>query len=291
MARPEYFYFSTTKNLIAAFGILFKDIKMLDDFGNLITVPIHYSPQEKFIALLNEHEVHDSGYEVEITLPRFGFEMTGMSYDTERVSNPMSQMHNLNDFGNSFMFSRIPYNFSFTLYLAVRKFEDGLKIVEQIVPFFTPDLNISIKDKEDFGYSTDIPFILDDVSFDIDYKGAFDTRRTILWTFQFTAKAWLYSNVRESARIKETIVKMGSEDFSKIYETLISEVDPRSAEKNDPHTIVDSIVDGDVDTVTGSNRAYTGERAEVDLTKADPAVVVREIWAGGEMMLVEFSTS
>lgn len=95
-----------------------------------------------------------------------------------------------------------------------------------------------------FGITTDVPFILNNVSFNIDYQGTFDTRRSIVWQLDLLAKAWLYSNVREQTRIKETIVQMEDKDFSAVYETLISYVDPRSAEKDDPHTIVDKIYMG-----------------------------------------------
>lgn len=216
----------------------------MNDWGQTIKVPIHYLPREKFIEMTEVSADHDDGYETMTTLPRFGFELTSVDYDSTRMLNPMGKMRHTQDEHNRYMFSRIPYNFAFNLYLATIKFEDSLKIVEQIVPFFTPELNISIRDKEDFEIYTDIPIVLNNSSFQIDYLGSFEQRRTIQWTFSFTAKAYLYSNVREQTRIKETIVKMTNKELSVVYETLISEVNPRSAEKTDAHQIVDTIVDG-----------------------------------------------
>ena len=144
----------------------------------------------------------------------------------------------------NYMYNRIPYNFAFNLYLATRKFEDSLKIIEQVIPFFTPELNITIRDKEDFGLKTDIPVVLNNTSFTIDWQGSFETRRTVQWDLSFTAKGYLYSNVREQKRIKETIVKMSNADLSKVYESLISVVEPRTAEKTDPHEVIDEVYEG-----------------------------------------------
>ena len=216
----------------------------MNDWGQTIKVPIHYLPREKFIEITEVSADHDDGYETMTTLPRFGFELTSVDYDSTRMLNPMGKMRHTQDEKHQYMFSRIPYNFAFNLYLATIKFEDSLKIVEQIVPFFTPELNITIKDKEDFEIYTDIPIVLNNSSFQIDYMGGFDLRRTIQWTFSFTAKAYLYSNTREQTRIKETIVKMSNKDLSMVYETLISEVDPRKAEKTDNHQINDIIIEG-----------------------------------------------
>lgn len=257
--RPDYFYYSTTKNIIAAFGILFRDVEYVNDWGQSIKVPIHYLPREKFIEITKVSADHDDGYETMTTLPRFGFELTSVDYDSTRMVNPLGKMRHTEDEQQRYMFSRIPYNFAFSLYLATIKFEDSLKIVEQIIPFFTPELNITIKDKEDFDIYTDIPIVLNNSSFMIDYMGSFDLRRTVQWTFAFTAKAYLYSNVREQARIKETIVQMTNKDLSLVYETLISEVNPRDAEKTEPHQIIDTVIDGPpssklaIDFTTGSS--------------------------------------
>ena len=213
-------------------------------FGEEITVPLHYSPREKFIEFIQVKTDYDNTLDTDTTLPRLGFELTSMDYDSLRMLNPMSRMTHIDDSSEKYMFNRIPYNFAFTVYLGTVKFEDSLKIIEQIVPFFTPELNITVKDKEDFNISTDIPVVLNNVGFSIDWQGSFETRRTILWELSFTAKAFLYSNVREQQRIKETIVNMTNQDFNKVYETLTSVVEPRKAEKHDSHRIIDHIYNG-----------------------------------------------
>lgn len=242
--RPSFFYYQTVKNIIAAFGTIFSDVVYVNDYGQEIMVPLHYAPREKFVEFIQVKSDYDSALDTDTTLPRFGFELISVDFDSTRMLNPMSRMAHITESESRYMFNRLPYNFAFNLYLATRKFEDSLKIVEQVIPFFTPELNITIRDKEDFNVSTDIPVVLNNTSFTIDYQGSFETRRTVQWDFSFTAKGYLYSNVREQTRIKETIVKMSNQDFNKVYETFISEVEPRQANKTDPHTIKDSVIDG-----------------------------------------------
>lgn len=291
--RPDYFYYNTTKNIIAAFGILFRDVEYVNDWGQTIKVPIHYLPREKFIEITEVSADHDDGYETMITLPRFGFELISVDYDSTRMLNPMGKMKHTQDEQHRYMFSRIPYNFAFSLYLATIKFEDSLKIVEQIIPFFTPELNITIKDKEDFEIYTDIPIVLNNSSFQIDYMGNFDLRRTIQWSFSFTAKAYLYSNVREQTRIKETIVKMSNEDFSMVYETLISEVDPREANKTDPHVITDTIIEGGLPGITMETTFNAGEtlKMEPDSVTEYTTFFIREMVTGESMSVVPMPNS
>lgn len=282
----------TIKNIIAAFGILFRDVEYVNDWGQTIKVPIHYSPREKFIEITEVSGDHDDGYETMVTLPRFGFELTSVDYDSTRMLNPMSRMTHRMDSESRYMFNRVPYNFAFNLYLATRKFEDSLKIVEQVVPFFAPDLNITIKDKEDFDISTDIPIVLNNTGFVIDYQGSFDLRRTVQWDFSFTAKGYLYSNVREQTRIKETIVKMTNQDFDKVYESLISEVEPRDAEKTDVHIIKDSVIDGPPPSKLTIDFG-AGELLQMGADDSTPYTVleVREMVTGSVMRVVPMQGS
>lgn len=291
MARPDFFYYGTTKNIIAAFGILFRDVEYVNDWGETLKVPIHYLPREKFIEITEVNADHDDGIETMVTLPRFGFELISIDYDSTRMLNPMSKMSHTQDDTHRYMFNRVPYNLAFSLYLATRKFEDSLKIVEQIMPFFTPDINITIKDKEDFEIYTDIPIVLNNSSFMIDYMGGFETRRTIQWSFSFTAKAYLYSNTREQSRIKETIVKMSNYDFNSVYETLISEVEPRTANRDDQHVILDTITDGAPSTRL-SCQVMAGETLELTTESSNHLILpMKPAYTGTALTIVPFPGS
>jgi len=273
MARPNYFYYQTIKNIITAFGIMFKDVTFVNDYGISVKVPIHYCPKEKYIEMIQVSADHDDGYETMVTLPSFGFELTSIDYDNTRMLNPMSKMKDIADANGNYMYNRVPYMFTFMLYLGARKFEDSLKIIEQIVPFFTPELNISIRDKSDFGITTDVPFILNNAGFVIDWQGGFESRRTIVWTLDFSAKAFLYSNVREQTRIKETILTMEDKDFDRVFESFTSNVTPRSANRDDPHVIDDQAFDGPPPTKLSFD-IVTGQAIELDSDRDTPYTIM-----------------
>lgn len=234
------FYYNTIKNLIVAFASIFDDVKYYDDFDNVIKVPLHYAPKEKFISyFLEDTDFRQS--EIEFVLPRMAFEISSLNFAAERFVNPLNKIHDHRNDETKYMFSRLPYNFDFTLYIATKKFEDSLKIVEQILPFFTPELNVTINDKDDFDLKTDVPIVLNSAGFDIDYEGDYANKRTIMWTLTFTVKAWLYGDTKQAAVVKETISNLTQKDFNIKFETLTSEIIPREARKFDPHVVKDTI--------------------------------------------------
>lgn len=236
MARPT-FYHQTTKNIIVAFASIFDEVRYHNDRAELVHVPISYAPKNKFVEFYNSEPSFET-YDARSTFPRMAFELTGLNFAPERYYNPNGRMTSPNK--DKFMYARIPYDFSFNLYLATKGFEDGLKIVEQIVPYFTPELTVTIKDKQDFEFKTDVPVILNSCGYDIVYEGSFEERRTIEWTMQFTVKAYLYGDVKVSELIKETITNLEQADIDTKYTQLISSIDPRTATVSDTYNVVDS---------------------------------------------------
>jgi len=234
------FYYGTTKKIIVGFASCFDDIRYVDGHGQTILVPIHYSPKEKFIELIQANPDFDNT-NFDITLPQMGFEITDIKFDSSRHTNPLSKIDDVDSTsGEQYMFNRVPYNFEVSLYIAARRFEDSLKIVEQIIPFFTPELTITINDKEDYNLQTNVPIILNDAQFDIDYEGSFNTKRTITWTLNFTVKGFYYSNPRDAKRIKQSIVELHNEDFDRYFTKYTATVDPFEATPSEPHTIVET---------------------------------------------------
>ena len=133
------FYHNSVRNVVIAFGSLFNDIYVTRKNADgttkeKIRVPIAYGPKEKFLRRLEESSSISDGPKVEITLPRLGFEMTGVDYDTMRKKNTMNKRHVVTGVtaGSpiSYDYSEVPYNFNFTLSAMVRHMDDGLQITE-----------------------------------------------------------------------------------------------------------------------------------------------------------------
>ncbi len=234
MSKP--FYHGTVKRIIVIFGALFREVKYMDDFGKVQTVPLVYSPREKWLDILSERPSLDTLTDTRL-LPRIAFEMVGLNYAPERGLNPMQKIRGKD--GKWVQYNRVAYDFTFNMYLATKQFEDGLKIVEQIIPMFNPSFNVTTNELDDFELNNDITITLDSSAFDIQYIGSYEDQRTIEWTLSFTVKAWLYQPTDIREVITKVITNFGAGDYDKIFSQFTSEVSPRTAGRNDPHTIID----------------------------------------------------
>ena len=218
------FYHNSVRNTVIAFGSLFNEIYVTRKNADgttkeQIKVPIAYGPKEKFLRRIYESSsISDDGPKVEITLPRLSFEITGMDYDSSRKKNTMNKYHVVTGVTAggpiSYDYSEVPYNFSFQLSAMVRHMDDGLQITEQILPYFTPEFNVTLN-MTSLHTKVDVPVILQSSTISEEYEGDFDARRSILVDFNFVAKSYVYGPVKTSKVIRTTEVTFwDSEDFS-----------------------------------------------------------------------------
>ena len=166
-------------------------------------VPLAYGPQQKFLARLNNDP--SLGAKVAVTLPRLGFEMTGITYDPTRKLNRVQKFRKVKSADTSkkdTQYMPVPYNINFTLYAMAKNSDDALQIVEQILPYFQPDYTLTVNDMADMGIKRDVPIVLNSVSYEDNYQGDFTERRAIIYTLAFTAKFYLYGPVTSSSVIK-----------------------------------------------------------------------------------------
>tara|TARA_B100000131_G_C18027341_1_gene576962 strand:+ start:255 stop:1106 length:852 start_codon:yes stop_codon:yes gene_type:complete len=204
----EYFYHKTIFKSVATFGTLFNDItvKRKTSSGNTVKelkVPLSYAPRGKFLAKIQDDG--SANKNTAITLPRLSFEMTSFSYDSERKLNSLGVRYNTTqDDKEKSMHNPVPYNIGFSLNVYVEHFDEGLQIIEQIVPFFSPYLNIPSKlIYDDMGIVDDVPVLLNDVSLEENYEGQFEDRRVIMWRLSFTLKTNIFKPVKESDLIRQ----------------------------------------------------------------------------------------
>ena len=206
-----YFYHEVIRKTIIGFGTLFNgmEVKHTDANGTVVDikrVPLAYGPAAKFIARLEQQP--DLNKMVAITLPRMSFEMTSIAYDSSRKAG-ITQTFKAVD-GNKLkkVFMPVPYNIGFELSLLTKLNDDALQVVEQILPFFQPSFSITVDLVSSIGEKRDVPITLTNVTFQDDYEGDFSTRRALIYTFQFTAKTYLYGPIAENPEglIKKVIV-------------------------------------------------------------------------------------
>ena len=215
----QQFYHETVRNVIVAFGTMFNNIQIVrKDNNGVVTqtmkVPLAYGPKQKFLTRLDQDPSLSSA--TAITLPRLGFEIGALSYDSARKLNRVqkfkkvkSSSSDANKLDTQYM--PVPYNMDITLYAMAKNSDDALQIVEQILPFFQPDYTLTLTDMADMGIKRDVPIILNDVGYEDNYQGDFETRRAIIYTMGFTTKFYLYGPVTSSSVIKTVQVDQYSD--------------------------------------------------------------------------------
>lgn len=188
---------NTIRKHVISFGSLFSSIYTQTQRSNNIEkrrVPISYGPKEKFIQkIISESGISDTTH-IQMDLPRIGFELTSMQYDPTRRLNKLKQKRKLVNTTEMESYSESPYNFQFSLYIFSRNAEQNLQIIEQIVPYFTPDFTVTIN-MNDLYSKVDVPIILSDVNVNEEYEGDFDNRRSLISVMTFMMKGYIYSRI------------------------------------------------------------------------------------------------
>jgi hypothetical protein len=249
MAIANYFYNESIRKYVALFGTYFNQlqIKRLDNQGDEVQamiVPITYAPYQKILARVKQDPKLNQ--KSSVTLPRMSFEMTSMSYDSARKVSSVQKMRKRSvneDTGNhGFIHAGTPYNLEFSLYIMTKYNEDGTKLLEQILPFFTPEFTSTVRLIDDMD-PVDIPLILNSVSSEDIYEDAFITRRSIMWTLNFTMKAWFYGPQKQGKSIKFVDLRFATTDAadSAIEKTLT--IQPGLTANNEPTTNIEETVD------------------------------------------------
>lgn len=200
------FYNGSIRRMVVAFGSIFNEIyidKSESSGTKTFLVPISYAPKEKYkVRLAGDPKFQNPN---QITLPRMAFEITGYLYDSARKRNTVSKSVFRNDLaassGVDYTFAEVPYNIDFGLYIYVRNMEDGLRIVEQILPHFAPEFVVTVN-FDDKHKKIDVPIYLNSVSSEEDYEGTYDTRRSIIFTLNFTMKTYLFGPKKNYKEIR-----------------------------------------------------------------------------------------
>lgn len=214
MLNGAIFYHGAIRKTIVAFGRLFSDIKIErvspdEETSQIVAVPLAYAPKEKWIVRLDSDPgLNNHTY---TSLPRMSFEITGYTYDASRKTNKMNKIVCTDETSTynpsrKSVFSPVPYNIDINLYILTKTQEDGMQILEQILPTFNPEYTLSVRALPDLELVQDIPVILNSVTVQDDYDGDFQTRRFVTHTLTFTLKTNVYGQVSDQGVITTSIV-------------------------------------------------------------------------------------
>jgi hypothetical protein len=206
-----HYYHGAIRKYIIMFGSMFNDIDVVryDNNGirtQGIRVPIAYGPKEKFLARINQDPGLDRA--VATQLPRMSFEITDMSYAPNRTLNKLQRNTSIGETNKTMasQFTPVPYDISITLSAMFANNEDAVQVVEQILPYFRPEFTHSMKLVPETGEYFDIPTVLQGMTIEDTYEADFQTRRAIIYSFNFVVKGYIFGPVSNKGTIKRTVI-------------------------------------------------------------------------------------
>jgi len=214
----DHFYHATMRKSVAVFGTLFNNLKVARKASdgsilNQIRVPLAYGPKQKFLARLDQETGFDAT--MAIKLPRMAFEITGISLDTTQKlakRNQITETHASDVTKKKTIKHYTSYDIAMSLYIMAKNQDDGLQIVEQILPYFSPEYNVTITPVSGFNHKQDVAIILGGVQIEDQYEGDFVERRVLIYQLDFTMKMKFYGPTGDQGIIREVNIDFHDQD-------------------------------------------------------------------------------
>lgn len=207
----SHFFHNLIRKYVVLFGSIFNDIYIdrIDANGTVqksLKIPLQYGPKERYLARYRQNP--DLLREVSMVFPRMAFEITSINYDSTRKLNTIGKIRNTDSIANSLdiQYNPVAYNFDITLSIISRNTEDALRIVEQIIPYFTPQWTETLSLVDGMNINMDIPIILKQVQMIDTYSNNFEEKEWIIWDLTFVLKGYLYGPTRRKSIIKQSIL-------------------------------------------------------------------------------------
>jgi hypothetical protein len=217
------------RRFLLAFGSFFDklEVRRTDAAGKEIqrlVVPIEYADKERWFSRLASDPEFLRG--VSGVSPRMAYNITSIAYDPARKLNSLNNLSFLTtttDLGNSLyrMYVGVPYTLTFDLHLLSKTQQDGLQVLEQILPYFTPDLTFTIQTIPELQVIDQVPLTLLSLSESDSFDGDMTHRRQIVWTLTFAMKVFFYGPVRNQRRIEQVQVDIFGDEYASDYRSVV----------------------------------------------------------------------
>ena len=239
-----HFYHSTMRKAVAVFGTIFNNINVIRTKAdgtvlNQIKVPLSYGPKQKFLARLDQSSGADAS--MAMKLPRMAFEITSLELDsTQKLSkrNVITESHASDVTKKKTIKHQVAYNINVSLFVMAKNQDDGLQVVEQILPYFQPEYTISMTPVSGFDYKQDVPIVLTGVTISDDYEGDMITRRALIYQLDFTMKMKFFGPTGNQGVIRGIEIDLnGNVGNTLALEEMNFSITPSSADEDDNYTV------------------------------------------------------
>lgn len=208
------------RRYLLAFGSLFDNMTITREDASGAekyrqVVPLEYGPKERWLTRLTQDPDFTQG--VAQIVPRMSYELVDIAYDPTRKLNTLQRLafNSATPGTRPRSYVGVPYTLTMSLTILTKLQQDGMQIVEQILPYFTPDYAIAMRPLADHDELVDvIPITLGSISHADNYEGDFLTRRAIIWDLRFTMKVFFYGPVKTGKPIEEVIVNVYNSTYA-----------------------------------------------------------------------------
>lgn len=217
MFNGNVYYHGIIRKCIIGFGRIFSDIYIDRKLGDPVTgetqqrlhVPLSYAPKEKWLVRVQQDPTLEN--HTMTSLPRMSFEIIAYTYDSLRKINRLQNVKSPGDAETAnFVRTPVPYNMDMSLYIITKTQEDALQILEQILPYFTPEYTLSLKAVDNMDIEMDVPIVLNSIIVSDEFEGDFQTRRFVIHTINFQMKLNLFGPVTNQGVIATSMANVGT---------------------------------------------------------------------------------
>lgn len=220
MPASQHYFYNVMRKTIIQFLDMFNDLAIArfnPDTGAVIkyvSVPLKFAPKTKQWYWTELREAQDRR---DTVLPMIAVDMENVEYAQDRQVNRNHRV-SLSDKGNIRQyFNPVPYDFTFNVQIAAEYMVDITQVIEQVLPFFTPEayiritipeLNIEGVDgaSDELGSdSLELRVVYEssskEATVELDEAGY----RVLLWTLTFKAQGYLFTPMFETKRVHHVV--------------------------------------------------------------------------------------
>jgi len=296
------FYNRTIWTHVVAFSEIFEDIKLhiynkdrsSPQYGQITGykyVPVILAPKEKVISALSVQAGKDRA-EVDNILPKISIAWNGISWVSERMRGQRQKrvlfIEYLDTTNGStrvkqYDYQTAPYSLEFEVVIWTKYMDDGVQILENVLPFFTPEAYISLKERG-VNLERKCQVKLNSVTPNFSYELQEPDTRILQWQLSFSVECNMYKPIYFDSEIFVTriyIADMGKNSAYKatgdvittgISGQLMMGLDPR---------IISRIAE--IDQSSGSTAEISGANFLIDVNtwkNQDKVVFTPSLTAG-----------
>lgn len=169
----------------------------------VIQIPVQFASRDKWFNIYHssssrkamDPSIRDEvPVEMQWILPRISVYMNGILYDPSRKLQKTQKVNNFPGDSNSDItrqYTPAPYSIDIEATVITRTLDDQFQIMEQILPFFSPDMSINVK-LVPGSVAESVPIVLNGVTTDIPLDYGENDERFITFSYNFYAKTNYY---------------------------------------------------------------------------------------------------